>query len=245
MLGFVASPSLDGPAALELALLADRLAGLGSTLVDEGPALVGTAIELARGEGARSLALVVEPATAAHAEVAAASGLRPAREILQLRRSLPVEEPGDPAGGGELRSFVPGRDDEAWLAVNNRAFSWHAEQGGWTALDLHARRREPWFDPSGFLLLERDDRLAGFCWTKVHPDHDPPLGEIFVIGVDPDFHGLGLGRRLTLAGLDRLARQGLTVAMLYVESDNEPALRLYEQLGFAVHHSKRWFTAAL
>ena len=136
---------------------------------------------------------------------------------------------------------TPGEDDDAWLAVNNRAFAWHPEQSGWTRSTLDAKVAEPWFDPDGFLLHEIDGELAAFCWTKVHDDTSPPLGEIFVIAVDPAFHGRGLGRELTLAGLDWLSARGLGTAMLYVEADNVPARTMYEQLGFTIHHAKRWW----
>jgi len=185
--------------------------------------------------------LEAEPATSAHDELAETAGLVLVREVLQVRCPLPAADPA----AIDLRSFRPGVDDEAFLAVNNRAFAWHPEQSGWTAAELRAAEAEPWFDAEGFLLHERDGRLAGFCWTKAHPatDDDPALGEIYVIAVDPDFHGRGLGRQLTLAGLDHLARRGIATGMLYVDADNEPAVRLYERLGFSVYCTNAAFVA--
>ncbi len=178
------------------------------------------------------------------ATVAAAAGLSPTRGLHEMRRPLPMPERSSLIS----RPFVPGVDDAAWLAVNNRAFAGHAEQGGWVAEQLHARFDEPWFDADGFRLVddpERPGSLIAFCWTKVHGDHDPPLGEIYVIGVDPAHHGQGLGRQATLAGLDWLTDAGLPWASLYVDAGNAAAVHLYRRLGFDVHRTRTAFTGTL
>lgn len=172
--------------------------------------------------------------------VAAAAGLRRGRDLCQMRARLPV--PHEPLGIA-VRPFRPGEDEQSWLAVNNRAFAGHPEQGTWTLDTLRSRERQPWFDPDGFLLHEVDGRLAGFCWTKVHGETPTALGEIYVVAVDPDFQGRGLGRALVLAGLDRLAALGLRTAMLYVDRANGPARSLYLGLGFIDHHLDRAYTA--
>lgn len=163
----------------------------------------------------------------------------PHRRLLHMSRSLPLEpELAGSADGVQLRPFVVGKDEPVWLAVNNAAFGWHTEQGDWDLATLRSRMNEPWFDPAGFLLHERDGRLAAFCWTKVHPHgrDGGTTGEIYVIAVHPDFHGLGLGRALTVAGLQWLAASGSNFAMLYVEADNTSAVRLYDSLGFRTTH---------
>jgi mycothiol synthase len=144
-----------------------------------------------------------------------------------------TERPAEP--DQRIRAFRPGEDDAAWLALNAAAFAHHPEQGRWTGRDLAERMAEPWFDPAGFLLLEREGRLIGFHWTKVHPagEYGPePVGEIYVLGVHPDAAGRGLGRLLAEAGLSHLAQSGLGTVVLYVDGDNISAIRLYESLGF-------------
>ena len=87
--------------------------------------------------------------------------------------------------------------------------------------------------PAGRLLL--DQGASGDATS------DPALGEIYVIATDPDYAGIGLGRALTLAGLDHLARAGLGVGMLHVEGDNTAAVALYDKLGFTSHSTHRWW----
>jgi mycothiol synthase len=170
-------------------------------------------------------------------------GFERSRVLWQMRRSLfaPIPEPTLP-DGMSIRAFRPGTDDANWIALNAAAFADHPEQGRWTINDLHIRMKEPWFDPAGFLLAQRDSdgELLGFHWTKIHgaapgsAQHaHEPIGEVYVLGVSPAAHGTGLGTALTLAGLRHLRGQDLDQAMLYVDESNTSAVALYRKLGFA------------
>jgi mycothiol synthase len=219
-----------------------------------GRALVGAALDAASQEDPRGrLRLWAHGDHPSAGALALGMGFDRARVLWQMRRSLfaPVPEPRLPEGVS-LRTFRPGEDDEAWVAVNNRAFAGHPDQGRWTLADLRIRMSEPWFDPAGFLLAVQDstDQILGFHWTKVHGEprtgpherrsgahqHDP-IGEVYVLGTDPAAHGLGLGTALTVAGLRHLRSRGLDQAMLYVDEANLAAVALYSRLGFA-----RWST---
>jgi mycothiol synthase len=171
------------------------------------------------------------------------------RVLWQMRRSLrtPLSPPVLPTGVS-LRAFSPDLDAQAWLEINSRAFANHPEQGGWLVADLESRMGEPWFSTDGFILAISDvtGDIAGFHWTKVHgatghaAHAHEALGEVYVVGVDPHWQGTGLGRAITLIGLQHLRDLGLSQAMLYVDATNGPALKLYNSLGFA-----RWDTDVL
>ena len=199
-------------------------------------ALVDAACKEVEEHGGGRIVLWVFGANDAPAEHATGAGFTLQRELQQLRVALPIAERPRWPDGIEVTAFRPGVDDGEWLAVNNRAFADDPDQSGWTRETLARRLEEPWFAPDGFLLARDADGLAGFCWTKVHPA-DPPddpqaLGEIYVIGVDPDRQGAGLGRALVVAGLDWLHEHGTPVGMLFVDAANEPAIALYRALGF-------------
>jgi mycothiol synthase len=177
------------------------------------------------------------------AELLRSRGFERARVLLQMRMPLDDVDP-DPRpalpDGVRVEPFRPGRDEDAWLQVNARAFAWHPEQGRMSRSDLDLREAEPWFDPDGFLMAWRGDpddggELLGSHWTKVHPAGDvgdEPVGEIYVLGVDPGAQGLRLGRALTDLGLAYLRGRGLGQVLLYVEEDNAAAVHLYESRGF-------------
>ncbi|WP_156754502.1 mycothiol synthase [Actinokineospora pegani] len=199
---------------------AHRRQGLGTELVER--------VLAHAAQGVRFWSHGDHPAAAA---IGAKLGLRRVRELLVMARDLDEElpEPVWPEGV-RVRTFVPGQDEAAVVAVNKRAFDWHPEQGALTVADLEETERAGWFDPGGFFLaVDPDDELLGFHWTKVHPDG---TGEVYVVGVDPSAQGGGLGKALTLVGIRHLRAVGRPRVILYVESDNHPAVAVYRRLGF-------------
>ncbi|WP_345646218.1 mycothiol synthase [Streptomyces tremellae] len=203
---------------------------------------LGDALLAASGRRLRVWAHGGKPAARHLAQVL---GLSLFRELRQLRRPLTpldIPEPALPPGVA-IRTYVPGADDAAWLALNAAAFAHHPEQGGMTQRDLDDRMAEPWFDPKGFFLAERAGELIGFHWTKVHAQEQ--LGEVYVVGISPAAQGGGLGKALTAIGLRHLAAEGLPTAMLYVDGDNTPALRVYEGLGFTTYETDLMYRTEL
>ena len=201
----------------------------------------------------RNLEQALEPQAEAlrlwsHGDLASArvfatrNGYSNVRELWQMRRPLRSAVSSLPTvlvpEGFRTRHFVVGRDEEAWLRANARAFVDHPEQGRMTRHDLDRRIAEAWFDPQGFILIEdiRDPPavLAASHWTKVVAGQDPrtSTGEVYVVGVDPAYQGRGLGRTVTVLGLAHLRQKGLTEAMLYVDADNQAAVTTYRRLDF-------------
>lgn len=226
---------------------ADRTAELCVAPQSRRHGIARALIEAALSETSGMLRVWAHGTLPGSAQLAAKTGFAAVRELRLLELTM-TDASGDPRAfdppatpaGIEVSTFRPGEDEAAWLALNARAFAHHPEQGRWTERDLAEREPEPWFDPAGFFLARETDgagagRPLGFHWTKVHPagEYGPePVGEIYVLGVDPDAGGRGLGRLLALTGLRHLAESGLRTVILYVDGDNTPAVRLYESLGF-------------
>ena len=163
-------------------------------------------------------------------------GMEPVRELLVMGTALDADVKAEVREGYELVQYPElvsrwGREvvDKQWLEVNNDAFSWHPEQGGWDIAQLHRAMDTDWFDADGVWFLVAGDEIAGFHWTKRHPDG---TGEIYVVGLSSKHRGVGMGGPLIQAGLNYLAECGSSQVILYVEGDNEPAVKRYRQLGF-------------
>ena len=223
---------IEGPSAEIVVAPRFRNRGIGSELLRE----------LVRNSGSR-LRLWSHGDLPGAKTIAERNGLHRVRTVVQMRRSL-----GDPIpeidSAIPIRTFLLGLDEKPWLELNNAAFAGHPEQADWSNRDLAIRTSENWFDATGFFIAELEGKMAGFCWTKVHGGHthqhsanDPihdhdPIGEIYIMGVSPEFRGKGIGRAVTLAGLRYLRYQGIFSAMLYVDSTNQGAMNLYSSLGF-------------
>lgn len=174
--------------------------------------------------------------------LAGESGLDPL--VLIDRHGLTSGEPSvgsvirmrvEPAGIESVpigERMTPGDSDDI-LAVINRAFEGHPENGNWAMTDLADRFEQPWFNPEGFLVERTDSGVVeGFCWTKVHSDG---VGEIYLVAVHPHLEGKGTGKDLVKRGLSHLAHEArCPEVIVYSAGDNEVARGLYESLGFSV-----------
>jgi mycothiol synthase len=225
-----ATDLVAGPS-VELVVHPDhRKSGLGKELLSKSKEICGSKMRLwAHGDLSAAQKLAEE------------NGFERIRTVIQMRKSLADLHPQQ--HNFQIRTFLPGIDNEEWLALNNQLFKDHPEQGGWSIKDLQTRLAESWFDPAGFFVATENSKLIGFTWTKIHGghshtnedqaeqhDHDP-IGEIYITAVAKS--GTGLGKVLTQTALAYLKANGLTTAMLYVDSDNQAALNLYKSLGFA------------
>jgi mycothiol synthase len=169
--------------------------------------------------------------TPAARALATGVGMVRQRELLIMERRLDDElpEPVIPPGV-QIRTFVPGQDEQEWLRVNAAAFASHPEQALIDLDDLNDRMAESWFDARGFFVATKDGSMVGFHWTKQHQDQ---LGEVYVLGIAPWAARRGLGKALLLTGLRWLQQQGNSRVKLYVESDHQAAIELYLTYGFA------------
>jgi|SRR5690625_2419294 len=176
--------------------------------------------------------------------LAAKAELEPVRILYRMAVEIDRESFGDPnlPKGYSIRTFEPGTDDAAWLALNATAFADHPEQGQLTQKDLDARKAEEWFDPEGFFIAEdAQGNPVGFHWTKTPVGS--ASGEVYAVGVHPDTQGTGLGKALTIHGMNYLAASGLEKIVLYVDDENRPAVNLYNSLGFGVENTDVMFSS--
>ena len=176
--------------------------------------------------------------------LATSIGLEPARILYRMALEIDRESFGEVKlnDAYTIRTFIPGEDDADWLALNATAFADHPEQGQLTQADLDARKAEDWFDPAGFFVAEdAAGTMVGFHWTKTPVGS--AAGEVYAVGVHPSTQGTGLGKALTIRGMNHLASAGLEKIVLYVDDENRPAVNLYTSLGFGIENTDVMFSS--
>ena len=217
----------------------DRGTGLGRQLVDATKQLVTQ-----HAAAQQTITAWSHGDHPASRHMATKAQLEPVRILYRMALEIDRESFGDVTipQGYAIRTFVPGDDDAAWLRLNATTFADHPEQGQLTQDDLTARKAEAWFDPAGFFIAEdADGTPVGFHWTKTPVGS--ASGEVYAVGVHPDTQGTGLGKALTLHGMNHLAGSGLEKIVLYVDDENRPAVNLYTSLGFGVENTDVMFSS--
>jgi mycothiol synthase len=82
---------------------------------------------------------------------------------------------------------------------------------------------------------------VGFVAVKLHSKDS--MGEIYMVAVDPDYQGRGIGSALTEFALDWMRNAGMSIAMVETGSDpgHAPARHTYEKMGFGRFPVARYF----
>ncbi len=83
--------------------------------------------------------------------------------------------------------------------------------------------------------------VVGFVAVKLHSDDS--MGEIYMVAVDPDFQGCGIGSALMEFVLEWMKEAGLSIAMVETGGDpgHAPARHTYEKVGFRLFPVARYF----
>lgn len=188
----------------------------------------------------------------AHGENAAATSLLQAEGFISVRELLRMSlDPALLARGVEHARALPrgfaivafnpanGAHADDWVRVNSRAFANHPEQGAVTRADFDALTQEPWFDAEDLRLAystepDHEGVLAGFTWVKTVQSGEVTETELYVLGADPSFSGIGLGAALLGETMRRMQQHRPGRITLYVDGDNTNAVELYERAGFEV-----------
>ena len=187
------------------------------------------------------------------------AGFEPVRELLRLALDPAALDQAIGAArrlpeGFEVRAYSPGAEGHAdqaddWVRVNAAAFASHPEQGQMSRADFDALTREPWFAADDLRLAyatsgERQGELAGFSWVKTVQEGNTTETELYVLGVDPTFAGIGLGAALLGETLRQMATHRPNRITLYVDGDNTNAVALYARAGFGVEQRSMQYSRA-
>ncbi len=162
-------------------------------------------------------------------------GFRPVRHLLELRLDLhaPPPAPRWPAGV-EVRTFVPGADDEALWRTHQAAF---ADVPTHLPIDRddYLADRAPADDPGLVLLAEHDAEVVGIAVCRAGTEVAAEDGWVRDLGVVPAWRRHGIAMALLRTAFAAFRDRGLTGAALEVDDVTlEGAVALYRRAGMRV-----------
>lgn len=172
-------------------------------------------------------------------------GFKSVRRFLHMRLDMTrlSDEKINPASQ-QCRHLQNGEEHKL-TEIQNRSFAGNWGYNPNTVEEIIYRLNLSHSSPEDVLLVEDGERVAGYCWTRAIREAETATGEskgqICMLGVDPDYRGQGIGKRVLLAGLSHLKSKGLPVAELTVDSQNKTACALYQSVGFRIHDRIMWY----
>lgn len=170
-------------------------------------------------------------------------GFRFVRRFLQLRLDIAKIRRQDVDWTTLQCHHLQHGEEDKLTRIQNRSFA-----GSWgynpnTVEEIVYRINLSHCSPEDVVLAYDGDKVIGYCWTRTACEAaaGEGKGQIFMLGVEPDYRGRGIGKGVLLAGLYYLKSKGLQVAELTVDSRNRAACDLYQSIGFKVQSSSLWY----
>ncbi|MFC2160753.1 GNAT family N-acetyltransferase [Acidobacteriota bacterium] len=137
--------------------------------------------------------------------------------------------------------FKSGEEDEL-ASIQNKIFS-----GSWGFCPNTVEEIKYYLQLTGCRIEEvmcigEKGKKIGYVWPhKLPRDKGSKHMRLHMLGVDPEFQGKGLGKKLLQAAFYRLKKQGVKTFELTVDSENTPAVSLYDSLGFILMSRSVWY----
>lgn len=172
-------------------------------------------------------------------------GFKIVRQFLELRLSLTEVRLPDDTHHNYTSCHLQYGEAEKLTRIQNRCFAnvWGYNPN--TTEEIACRIKMSHRSSEDVVLIYDTDKLVGYCWAEINckeeTDNGDRKGRIYMLGVDPDCRGKGIGRIALLTGLTYLKSKGIRVVELTVDSENEAALALYSSVGFKKWSSSLWY----
>ncbi|MDP3879466.1 MAG: GNAT family N-acetyltransferase [Dehalococcoidales bacterium] len=207
--------------------------------------LLNRAFQRARELGAKVAHVNISQEDVAARSVLPRFGFECVRRFLELKLDM-TKVPGVDTNPPDItyRHLQPG-EEEILTQIQNRAFA-----GTWGYNPNTVEETKYFLESTGqfledVILLFDEGKVIGYCWTKTLGKggrvSGKGKGRLFMLGVDPDYRGMGAGKLVLLVGLAHLKEEGLETVELTVDSENEVAVNLYQSVGFEIETRSFWY----